>query len=165
MRRSNAFASLTALMLAWCAADAAQGAPADVPENPLGLQVHHVTASVLDIDRATRWYQQVLGFKLVDQGTRNNGAFRFAELRIPGFGIGLVQIGSQEALPPGKSTPAPAWLHVVFAVADPSKLFQELHRRGADVFQRAGVRQDPITSFLMHDSEGNEIEIVARSDQ
>ena len=61
-----------------------------ISQNPLQLKPHHATAAVADLDRAVRWYQQMLGFAVVDRGDRPNGA-RFADLSLPGYGIGLVQ--------------------------------------------------------------------------
>jgi len=130
------------------------------PANPLQLRAHHITAAVTDIERAVKWYQQVLGFRLVERGTRNGGAFQFAELEIPGFGVALVQLAGAQAAPAGEKPMAPDWVHIVFAVPDPQSAYAELKSRGADVFTR-GPATPPITTFLLHDSEGNEIEIVA----
>ena len=66
------------------------GSAAAQDVNPLGLKAHHATASVADLDRAVRWYEQMLGFRAVNRGDRPNG-MRFADLEIPGYGIGLVQ--------------------------------------------------------------------------
>jgi len=133
-------------------------AAAQSPPNPLQLTANHATAAVTDIDRAVRWYQEVLGFRMVNRGDRPNG-MRFADLEIPGFGIGLVQN-------PGAPAPAPAatarsgWAHIVFAVPDPGQAYATLEARGADVFTRGAAPPTPITTFLLRDSEGNEIEIV-----
>src|ERR1041384_485944 len=59
-------------------------------DNPLGLKPHHATAAVADLDRAVRWYEQMLGFRVVNRGDRPDGS-RFADLEMAGFGIGLVQ--------------------------------------------------------------------------
>lgn len=128
--------------------------------NPLQLKVHHITAAVSDIDRAVRWYQQVLGFRLTERGERNGGAFRYAELEIPGFGVALVQLAGAQPVPAGDKPLAPDWVHIVFAVPDPDAAWRELKARGADVYTH-GPPTPPITTFLLHDSEGNEIEIVA----
>ena len=124
--------------------------------NPLQLKPHHATAAVADIDRAVRWYEQMLGFKVVDRGDRPNGS-RFADLALPGYGIGLVQN-------PG-TAPAPVnarsgWMHIVFSVPDPAAAYQQLKAKGANVTVRGNPAPAQITTFLLHDSEGNEIEIV-----
>ena len=135
---------------------------ASAGDNPLGLHPDHVTASVSDIDRATRWYADVLGFRLIERGNLQNGAFQFAELAIQDFGIGLVQFpGAHPPMAP--SLPgSPTWLHIVFSVANPDETFERLRQRGADVFTRPADAKRPLSSFLLHDSEGNEIEIVRR---
>ena len=54
-------------------------AVAQSTENPLQLRPDHATASVTNIDRAVRWYEDMLGFKVVNRGDRPNGT-RFADL-------------------------------------------------------------------------------------
>ena len=129
---------------------------AQSPANPFGLKPHHATAAVADLDRAVRWYEQMLGFHVVSRGDRPNGT-RFADLQLAGFGVGLVQ----------NSGPAPSavstrggWIHIVFSVVDPPAAYATLKARGADVSVRGNPSAAPITTFLLHDSEGNEIEIV-----
>lgn len=136
----------------------------DTPaQNPLQLKAHHITASVIDIDRAVKWYTEQLGFTVLERGTRQNGNFKFAELRIPGFGIALVQSGNPAAPPAGRVVAPPDWVHVVFTVPDPDATYKLLKARGVDVFLRPGMQTAPVTEFLMHDSEGNEIEIFPDS--
>ena len=145
-----------ACALALLALTLAAPAAAQPAQNPLQLRPHHATAAVTDIDRAIRWYQQVLGFTLVNRGVRPDGG-RNADLEIPGYGISLVQY-------PGPAAPAPAtrsgWVHIVFAVPDPARAYATLKERGADVATRGNVAPAQITTFLVHDSEGNEIEIL-----
>src|ERR1700743_2528220 len=133
----------------------------DEKNNPLGLKVDHVTASVVDVDRASAWYQSVLGFQLIRHGSFNNGAFKFAELQIAGFGISLVQVAGDEARPLRSGTHAvPSWVHIVFCVADPAHLFEALQRQGVHVWTQDGDSRKPVVEFLISDSEGNEIEIL-----
>jgi catechol 2,3-dioxygenase-like lactoylglutathione lyase family enzyme len=151
-----------AVIVAGMTAALAGEAPAQTPVNPLGLKAHHITASVADLDRAVRWYQEMLGFTLKERGSRQNGAFQFAELEIPGFGVALVRTGATTATPAAPvAAGAPAWVHIVFSVPDPARTYATLKERGAKVTTRANP--GPIQTFLVHDSEGNEIEIVAAS--
>ncbi len=140
-----------AFLFCWSVSPAAQ-----TSSNPLGLKAHHATAAVADLDRAVRWYQQMLGFAVINRGDRPNG-MRFADLQLPGYGIGLVQN-------PGAAPPAVAarsgWIHIVFSVPDPAAAYATLKARGADVSVRGTPAPAQITTFLVHDSEGNEIEIV-----
>lgn len=132
-------------------------------KNPLGLAAHHITGSVIDIDRAVEWYQRVLGFTLLDRGAHQTGALQYAELKAGNFGIGLIQLSHPAARPDRAKPVAPSWLHMVFAVEDPDATYRLLKARGADVFTRGPHPAGPLASFLIHDSEGNEIEIVAAS--
>jgi catechol 2,3-dioxygenase-like lactoylglutathione lyase family enzyme len=135
---------------AFCSPAGAQSTP-----NPLQLRPHHATAAVTDLDRAVRWYQDTLGFRVVNRGERPNGS-RFADLEIPEYGIGLVQ---NPGTPPTAGARS-GWIHIVFSVPDPARAFAALKSRGANVTTRGNPAPAHITTFLLHDSEGNEIEIV-----
>ncbi len=156
-------ASISALMrtitlsVALCCALLAPAAvAAQSSQNPLQLKPHHATAAVADLDRAVRWYQQMLGFTVMDRGDRPNG-MRFADLALPGYGIGLVQNPGAPA-PSGEARSG--WVHIVFSVPDPAAAYQQLKAKGANVTVRGNPSPAQITTFLLHDSEGNEIEIV-----
>jgi len=138
------------LVAGFCGPAAAQST-----QNPLQLKPDHATASVANIDRAVRWYEDMLGFKVMNRGDRPNGS-RFADLAIPGFGIGLVQNPGTPSANGARS----GWIHIVFSVPDPARAFAMLKSRGADVATRGNPAPTQITTFLLHDSEGNEIEIV-----
>jgi catechol 2,3-dioxygenase-like lactoylglutathione lyase family enzyme len=137
------FAALSLVALAGAVASSPVGAA----DNPLGLKPHHVTASVIDIDRAVKWYQDALGFKLVERGTRgDDGTFKFAELEIPGFGVGLVQTSLPAINVPPGSRVRPSWEHVVFSVPDPDAAYRLLKKRGFDVFVRGPSDAGPFRS-------------------
>jgi len=130
-------------------------------DNPLGLAAHHITGLVVDLDRAIAWYQRILGCTLLELGSHQDGALRYAELKLGDFGIGLIQLQGQARLPVSPGPPiAPSWLHIVFAVRDPDATFQLLKARGAEVFTRTPQPSQPLSAFLARDSEGNELEIV-----
>lgn len=156
--RSRSVRRLTAALVVLAVAVVARAAEA--PSNPLGLVAHHVTALVLDVDRTSKWYQQVLGFRLVRTATHLGGSVRVAELEIPGFGVALVQGPEQPAKVPANGVVKPAWLHMVFAVADPAATFESLRSKDVKVWVRDGTPPGPVTTFLLNDIEGNEIEIV-----
>ena len=130
-------------------------ATAQSQQNPLRLKPHHATAAVADLDRAVRWYEQMLGFTVTDKGDRPNG-MRFADLEIAGYGIGLVQNPG----PPPPTATRGGWIHIVFSVPDPSRAYADLKARGADVSTRGNTPPANISTFLLHDADGNEIEIV-----
>jgi glyoxylase I family protein len=134
---------------------------AQSPPIPLQLKPDHATAAVTDIDRAVRWYENMLGFTVVNRGERANG-MRFADLQIPGFGIGLVQNPGPVAPAPAANAMKSGWIHIVFSVPDPAAAYAMLRARGADVTVRGNTPPAEITTFLLHDSDGNENEIVKK---
>jgi catechol 2,3-dioxygenase-like lactoylglutathione lyase family enzyme len=131
------------------------------PANPLGLRPHHITASVGNLARATAWYQQMLGFAVRERG--NHGPVQFVELSIPGFGVALIEEPGPGA--PANAMPggAPHWVHIVFSVPHPDAVFRLLKSKGAQVSTRENTASGPVHSFLVIDSEGNEIEIQGDS--
>jgi catechol 2,3-dioxygenase-like lactoylglutathione lyase family enzyme len=133
-------------------------AAAQSPDNPLKLKAHHITASVFDLDRSILWYENTLGFSLSERG--NHGPIQFAVLSIPGFDVALVKPADIEGSVPAAHGAAPSWIHMVFSVPDPDLTFKLLKSRGANPTSRDDSTGGPIKSFLIHDSEGNEIEIV-----
>jgi catechol 2,3-dioxygenase-like lactoylglutathione lyase family enzyme len=126
-------------------------------ENPLGLKPHHITASAVDLDRAVKWYVQMLGFKVIERGSRQNGAFQFAEMKAGTYGVALIQLRTPSPVSESVAN-TPRWIHQVFSVADPDKVYKILMKRGAKITTAEG---DPVRSFLVYDTEGNEIEILA----
>jgi catechol 2,3-dioxygenase-like lactoylglutathione lyase family enzyme len=149
------------LVLTALFASVAVFANAQTAENPLGLKVHHVPASVAQLPRAIDWYQSVLGFKLAEQG--EHGAVQFAVLRIPGFEVALLRLPETDASsPPAANTPR--WIHIVFSASDPDRLFHALKSRGAKPYFYGKEPTGPVKSFLIQDTEGNEIEIVSATE-
>lgn len=142
--------------IAACALLSTLPAASQTSRTPLELKPHHATAAAADIDRAVRWYQDVLGFKVTNRGERPNGS-KFADLEIPGFGIGLVQ---NPGTPPAGTAARSGWIHIVFSARDVPRAYATLKARGADVSIRGNTPPAQLTTFLVHDSEGNEIEIV-----
>jgi catechol 2,3-dioxygenase-like lactoylglutathione lyase family enzyme len=164
LRLPRIFCAATLLVIAFCSPGRAQST-----QNPLQLKPHHATAAVADLDRAIRWYEQMLGFKVVNRGERPNG-MRFADLELaappshdgastgPLFGIGLVQNPATPS--PSTSAARSGWIHIVFSVPEPARAFATLKARGADITVRGNPAPAQVTTFLLHDIDGNEIEIV-----
>jgi catechol 2,3-dioxygenase-like lactoylglutathione lyase family enzyme len=136
-----------------------------LPDNPLQLRAHHATAAVKDIDRAVRWYRDVLGFTLAERGARNDGAMQYAEMKISGYGVGLVQLsgGAEDDGADGAHAGARGWIHLVFAVPDAARTYHLLVERGAKPYLHPGQESAPVKAFLVRDSEGNETVRAMRS--
>jgi catechol 2,3-dioxygenase-like lactoylglutathione lyase family enzyme len=154
---TSAFALALALASGVAATLSPIGAGAQV--NPFGLKPHHITATVLDLDRAEAWYRDMLGFAVRERGS--HGAVRFVELAIPGFGVALVKQPATDSNNRPVPPTAPRWLHIVFSVPNPNAAYRALKDRGASVSTRQDSAKESVSSFLIEDSEGNEIEIVA----
>jgi catechol 2,3-dioxygenase-like lactoylglutathione lyase family enzyme len=159
-RRFLAVPIIALALSAWGSAAHAQSAAAAT--NPLDLQVHHITATATDVDRAVKWYQDMLGFHLDQRTARGNT--QIAELSIPGFGVAFVQQAAAAATAAAPPVPAGRnrWVHIVFAVSDPGRTFELLKAKGANPRTRTPAGQ-PVVTFLVDDSEGNEIEFVQRA--
>jgi catechol 2,3-dioxygenase-like lactoylglutathione lyase family enzyme len=161
MQTSRVAAAIVCAVTIAATALSAQGGGA---ANPLDLQVHHITATATDVDRAVKWYQDMLGFHLDQRSARGNT--QIAELSIPGFGVAFVQQGAAAAAADAPTAPAPPgrnrWVHIVFAVSDPGRTFELLKAKGANPRTRTPAGQ-AVTTFLVDDSEGNEIEFVQRA--
>ena len=134
------------------------------PGNPLGLKVHHITARVHDVARATAWYRDVLGLEPVDRGERMGGAMKYSTLRLPGFAVSLVQLAQPATEVAVGQAVLPSWVHIVFSVPDPDALYRKLQARGEHLAMHGPPPSGPIKSFLVYDSEGTEIEIVAEDE-
>lgn len=124
----------------------------------LQLVPHHATATVEDIDRAVAWYRDVLGFKVAERGARGPSKIKFAELTIPGYGIGLVQFPGTTRLAEDVRVTHPIWMHIVFSVPDMAGAKRLLEQRG--VALRTNERDGRIQALTFKDSEGNQIELV-----
>jgi catechol 2,3-dioxygenase-like lactoylglutathione lyase family enzyme len=131
--------------------------------NRLGLHVERITARVYDIARATAWYRDVLGMTVGHCGEQLEGRMKYAHLHWSGFGISLVQLDLPSLEPAVGQLVLPCWVHPVFAVNDPDRLYHQLQQEGARVVVRGHAGTGPINSFLLYDSEGNELEIVTRT--
>ena len=57
---------------------------------------------------------------------------------------------------------APRWVHMVFSVPDPEVTYRALEVKGASLAARRSPNGH-IQSFLITDSEGNEVEIIGAS--
>jgi catechol 2,3-dioxygenase-like lactoylglutathione lyase family enzyme len=122
-----------------------------------GLVPDHATLSVENLDQEAEWYGRVLGFKVLRK-MDTNPDFINEQLAIPGYRIDIIKYkGSKRPAPVDPLYLQQGWIHVVFHVdnvADALRALQALHVE-AKVNYEKGI---PI-QLLLHDPEGNEIEI------
>jgi catechol 2,3-dioxygenase-like lactoylglutathione lyase family enzyme len=138
-----------------CTASAA-GQTSDV--NPLQLAPHHVTASVADVEKESEWYQRVLGFREIGRENKSPD-FALRQMGIPGYRIDLRW--SKGTLRPAREgvQPAQGWFHVVFATPRIDAAYQKLVAEKTDV-KAYRNEQSAIMRMIVHDPEGNEVEIT-----
>ena len=106
----------------------------------------------------------MLGLEPAEHGERMDGAMKYATLRLPGFAVSLVQL-AQPATEVAVGQPLlPSWVHIVFSAPDPDALYRSLKARGEHLAMHGPPPSGPVSSFLVYDSEGNEIEIVAEDE-
>src|SRR5207302_9976839 len=91
------------------------------------------TASVGDLNRAVRWYQEKLGFKVAQKRALDPNT-EIAIMTVPGYRIALLQRkGSTRASAPKDHLLAQGWAHIVFSVAAADKAYATLKTRGVDL--------------------------------
>jgi len=128
-----------------------------VDPNPLQLTPHHATASVANLDKECAWYEQIFGFQEVSR-SNNSPDFQVRHLALGDYRIDLVwQKGSSR--PPQVGSLRQGWFHVVFKTPIIDAAFQRLQSMGTDVKADRNP-QHAITRLVLHDAEGNELEIV-----
>ena len=149
-------AALSALDVALAAPQAlAQGAPAPPVT---GLVPDHATLSVENIEREAEWFERVLGFKAFSKSEANPD-FRNWHMVIPGYRIDLVQWKGSHRAPAGASAYLQqGWTHVVFHVPEVALAVKQLEALHVDTKVNRDAKGVPI-QILIHDPEGNEIEI------
>jgi catechol-2,3-dioxygenase len=126
-----------------------------------GLAADHVSISVEDLDRLSEWYEDVLGFKLAMQSDTNPD-FRVRQLRIPGYRIDLIKFkGSVRPVASSPRYAAQGFVHIAFNVPDLTATLKQLQAWKTDVAEQKDVK-GLLNHLLLHDPEGNEMEIFPR---
>lgn len=137
-------------------AGAAQAAPLT------GLVPQHVTISVGNLDRMVEWYVRVLGFTPAPRSD-SNPDFLNQHVSIPGYRIDLIQYkGSTRPSPVNPLYLRQGWIHIAFSVPDLPAAWKELQALKTDVRADNKDAKGMPTRLVMHDPEGNEIELFNR---
>jgi catechol 2,3-dioxygenase-like lactoylglutathione lyase family enzyme len=153
--KTQLLAAAFSLIFPWAVALAA-----DSGGEALVLTPHHITASVADLDRAVKWYQEKLGFKVLLRQKQNANS-QIAWLTIPGYRIDLIQRkGSVERPKTADHMMVQGWGHVVFSVPNVDRAYAILKARGVEL-PEAPSNNDALHIRTCHfpDSEGNWLEI------
>lgn len=127
-----------------------------------GLVPHHVTISVENLDRVSEWYVRVLGFKSAPRSD-SNPDFLNQHVIIPGYRIDLIKYkGSTRPAPVDPLYLRQGWIHIAFSVPDLGAALKELQALNTDVRADNTDPQGVPTRLVVHDPEGNEIELFSR---
>lgn len=119
-------------------------------ENPMDWTLEVVLVPVSDIDRAIRFYRDIVGFTL-DHETALDG-MHFAQLTPRGSGCSIV-VGNLEA---HRQMAAGSVRGLQLVVSDASRARSELIQRGAEVSELSVFdARDGGTTFTFSDPDGN----------
>jgi len=127
-----------------------------------GLVPEHVTISVENPNRESEWYVRVLGFTVAPHSDTDPDFLNW-HLSIPGYRIDLIKYK-------GSARPAPAnplylkqgWIHIAFSVPDMAAAWKGLQALNTDVAANNKDAKGIPTRLVVHDPEGNEVEIFTR---
>lgn len=145
----------------------ADGAHDAVPTALVGLRFQNLSVSVSDLSRASAWYRDVLDFKEVRTGEFPSVGARFIFLE--GNGMQLELISSGKARIPNQATNPPGHLEttgyktLVFNTPNLTALTDHLVRKGVRIVWKEQKLADGMSSTMIHDVEGNLINIFGPS--
>lgn len=126
-----------------------------------GLTPDHATISAGDIQKESAWYQRVLGFKVSQSFTNEEGA-PIQILTIPGYRLDLLEYkGSSRATYTYSRNMTQGWIHLVFTLPDISAAYRSLQDLKTDVTATKNAKGD-VDHLIVRDPEGNEFELFQR---
>jgi catechol 2,3-dioxygenase-like lactoylglutathione lyase family enzyme len=124
--------------------------------NPLKLTPHHATISVADLDKESQWYASVLGFQ--KSNPFENPDSTGCSMVIPGYRVDLIQQKGSSRKDTQLGLLRQGWLHVVFRTPMIQEALQRLQAAGTDV-EAFKSEDDHLQRLILHDPEGNEVEL------
>lgn len=128
----------------------------------------HTCISIVNLDESINWYQNVLGFKVVQHLEYPNFSTRGVFLESHGIEIELVEskglIRSMRQDPPLRHLLIQGISQLSFRVRDLEDAAERLKRRSISiVFGPAESKELKLKAFFIRDNDGNLIEFVERS--
>ena len=97
-------------------------------------QFDHVNLRVQDVERATRFYTEVLGLKLVRRDVDGEGRATFVSVKT---GAQIIDLMPKPDLQPPADPWAAGWDHLALVIepCDPYELIEHLKAGGAEVYR------------------------------
>jgi catechol 2,3-dioxygenase-like lactoylglutathione lyase family enzyme len=124
--------------------------------------------SVADVDAASRWYQDKLGFHVVSHGEAPDKVAKFAILEGDGTIVEMIQ--HRDARPLAVAAPsvkAAHQLHGIFkagvVVENLDGVYRRIKERGVPIaYDLMPAKDVPLRSFSIRDGEGNLIQFFGK---
>lgn len=128
------------------------------------LKPLHSGVSVPDIDEAIKWYETMLGFRLVSRKHIPPLGGIVAFLEHGSFSVELFEIEGAAALPESRKEPnedikVHGNKHVAYAVEDLIKLMESLKAKNVDIAKDVFPMEGDLVCFI-RDNSGNLIELI-----
>jgi predicted enzyme related to lactoylglutathione lyase len=118
------------------------------------VALFHATLPVWDLDRAERFWRDLLGIERHAMPSYAPGSVVFLDLH--NTMIHLVRYGDDVPRPDPRST------HIAIQVDAVDEAIAEVKRRGLEVLRENLRRPDGALSFYFVDTEGNRVELIER---
>jgi lactoylglutathione lyase len=114
-----------------------------------------------DIEAGVRFYRELLGFEETFR-TPADGTPEHVELNLNGFGVGLGTVEAAKLVHGVDASPGSPAMVLVLWTDDVDQTFEQLIAAGTPVIQRPHNTGAHNRNALVHDPDGNLVEIVAR---
>ncbi len=124
--------------------------------------LHHCAISVPDTEESIRWYEEKLGFSVIDRSSIPGLNVKVAHMQGPGFILEIFEAEGALPLPEDRRHPNRDLLthghkHFSLSVRDARKAAKDLETMGVEIAMVAEV--DGTYGVFIRDNSGNLIEI------
>jgi catechol 2,3-dioxygenase-like lactoylglutathione lyase family enzyme len=117
------------------------------------LGFHHLAVQVRDVERAARFYRDVLGLPERARYLREDGSLRSVWVDVPGGGFLALEVTEEEPGPSPFKDPRPGWFLLSLRIRPEERADVEAHlaRHGVEVVHRSRW------TLYVRDPEGNRV--------